>query len=47
VLLDDNKVNNSASSFTTGEPAVGARLVPVMVICCATEFTIALTTTGV
>jgi hypothetical protein len=47
VLLDETNVNSVPFRDTAGEPAVGVRLVPVMAICCVTEFTMALMTTGV
>jgi hypothetical protein len=47
VLLDDTNVNNAPSRCTTGEPDVGSRSVPMMVICLVVEFMVVLTMVGV
>jgi hypothetical protein len=47
VLEYDTKLNVVPSSFTTGAPDDGVRLVPVMAICLVAELTMALTIVGV
>jgi hypothetical protein len=32
VLLDETRLNNTPSRYTTGEPEVGSKFVPAMVI---------------
>jgi hypothetical protein len=47
VALDETSVSKIPSRCTTGEPVVGSRLDPAMVIRCVPELMIALRTTGV